>query len=32
MFEANIDDHYALRAKYITLGYAAIKSIPGIDG
>jgi len=25
----NIDDHYLLRAKYITLGYAAMKSIQG---
>lgn len=28
----NINDDYVLRAKYITLGYAAMKSIPGIDG
>jgi len=28
----NIDDHYVLTVKYITLGYAAMRSTPGIDG
>ena len=28
----SIDDHYVLTVKYITLGYATMRSNPGIDG